>query len=163
MDHSYFPGVDEMGKRTLQQTLRLQICIKINRCWTIGILEYLSAKTLRTWEMKFAKDIHSWSSVDVSGHHLQQSFLWKALVHGKSSDSSMVSSNYLTDKARASAIEELTNPGVAFFVYVSSISMHLVFSPLSRIHCTIGPLNACMHTHTHIAIMNLASTVKANF
>jgi hypothetical protein len=112
-------------------------------------LEYLSAKTLRTWEMKFAKDIHSWSSVDVSGHHLQQGFLWKALVHGKSSDSSMVSSNYLTDKARASAIEELTNPGVAFFVYISSISMHLVFSPLSRIHCTIGPLNACMHTHTH--------------
>jgi hypothetical protein len=27
--------------------------------------------------------------------------------------------------------------------------MHLIFSPLSRIHCTIGPLNACMHTHTH--------------
>jgi hypothetical protein len=119
--------------------------------------------------MKFAKDIHSWFSVNVSGHHLQQSFLWKALVHGKSSSSSMVSSNYLTDEARASAIEELTNPGVAFFVYVSSISMHLVFSPLSRIHCTIGPLNACMHayththTHTHIAIMNLTSTVKANF
>jgi hypothetical protein len=50
-------------------------------------------------------------------------------------------------------------PGVAFFVYVSSISMHLVFSPLSRIHCTIGPLNACMHTHTHTHTHTLPSWI----